>query len=689
MPNRTIAFAHTAFLLLAALIAALLLATWELTLPTAQHSAVVWIVEDDGTSDGERVARTVERVAAEQGIAIGFTAPDVRAPESLSHLYLAVGDPDSRYADWLTEGYPSFNPATELRVHPVDALADRSPRGYYLVFGPPENARVLTDALAGHGLRPDAGGSQARLWHSFLGGPLFNVLALALLVGVTATSAGVLLGSRDYAVQRLLGRSYGRILLRDLGQVARLWGAALPAVALVTLVCLGLYNGWNQLGFFSLVALVLAGVLAAAAVAAHAAVLGLVHATAILPALKGRVPVRTAQVGAYLVRVPVLLLVLTVLGSVVHLAQTTREQHASLEAFAQTGRTSHIALNGSVGLEDPRTADALLGPWLRRADREGRLVVADQHAPESVVPAGSARPGFDVLVVNDTYLAEQEIVSPSGERHGPAPAGDRVRVLLPESHASHRGDIERAMPDWLRLQNGGGESGTPVEVLPTADGQTVFTYGSRNPLRQRETPFLRDPVVIALPNGAVLSDSAYVAYMTHEALLFPDPGVVERAREADPRMAEYVNAVQPILDKAAGAYAADLNLLRIEAFNLAAGTALLLLAGIASCVVHVRSQAQTVFARHISGWGLLATHRRFLAVEAGISLGFAGWAAWDSLTTLRALRDPGRALPPELVPTTGLEPLYAVAIAAAGLALTLGALAFFHRRIVREGSSQA
>lgn len=689
MPNRTIAFAHTAFPLLAALIAALLLATWELTIPTAQHSAVVWIVEDEGTSDSARVAETVERVAAEQGVAIGFTAPDVRTPESLSHLYLAVGDPDSRYADWLTEGYPSFNPATELRVHPVGALAERSPRGYYLVFGPPESARALTDALAEHGLRPDEGGSQARLWQSFLGGPLFNVLALALLVGVTAVGAGVLLGSRDYAVQRLLGRSYGRILLRDLGRVARLWGAALPGVVLVTLACLGLYNGWNQLGFFALVALVFAGVFAAVAVAVHAAVLGLVHTTAILPALKGRIPVRTAQAGAYLVRVPVLLLVLAVLGSVVHLAQTTREQRASLETFARTGQTSHITLNGSVGMADSEAANSLLGPWLRRADREGRVVIADQHAPESVVPVGSGRPGFDVLVVNDTYLEKQEIVSPSGERYGPAASEDRVRVLLPPTHASHREDIERAMPDWLRLQTGGGESGADVEVLPAADGQTVFTYGSRAPFAQQEPPFLRDPVVIALPNGSVLSDSAYVTYMTHEAVLFPDPGVVERAREADPRMAEYVNAVQPILNKAAGAYAADLNLLRIEAFNLVAGTALLLLTGIASCVIHARTRAQTVFARHISGWGFLATHRRFLAVEAGISLGFAGWAAWDSLTTLRALRDPGRMLPPELVPTTGLEPLYAAAIAATGLALTLGALAFFHRRIVREGSSQA
>jgi len=216
----------------------------------------------------------------------------------------------------------------------------------------------------------------------------------------------------------------------------------------------------------------------------------------------------------------------------------------------------------------------------------------------------------------------------------------------------------------------------------------MFTYGSGDPRGGSALPFLRDPVIVALPNGSALSDSAYVTYMTHEALLFPDPGVVERAR-SDPRVAEYVNTVQPIRDKAAAAHAAQLTMLRIELFTLTAGAAVLLMTGVAACVIHVRTHAQTVFARHISGWTFLAAHRRFLAVEAAIALGFVGWAAWDARLTLRALDDPRRALPPELVPTSGIEPLYAAAIAAAGLALTLGALAHFHRRIVREGSSQA
>ncbi|WP_160050540.1 hypothetical protein [Nocardiopsis sp. FR4] len=686
MPHRTIAFAHTALLLFAALLAALLLATWELTIPTAQHSAVVWIVEDEGASDGADVARTVQRVAEERDIAIGFAAPDVTRPESLWHLYLAVGDPGSRHADWLTEGYPSFGRTMELRVHPVAELADRSPRGYYLVFGPPENEQVLTAALAEHGLGADVGGSRARLWDSLLGGPLFNAWALALLVGVTAIAAGVLLGSRGYAVQRLQGRSYPRILLRDLGQVARLWALALPAVAALTLVLLGLHNGWNQIGLYTTTALTLAGGFLAVALAAHAAVLGLAHTTAILPALKGRVPARAAQAGAYLVRVPVLLLVLAVLGSVVHLGRTAREQHASLEAFEHTGQTSHITLNGSTGFDDVEATDALLGPWLREADRDGHVIIADQQAPEVLVPAGSPRPDFDVLMVNGTYLEEQAVLSPSGERY--RAAGDRIRVLLPQTHGAHRESIAEALPSWSEAYAGDRSPGTEAEILPAADGQTVFTYGSNPPSGLGELPFLRDAVVIALPNGTVLSENGYVNTMTHEALLFPDPGTVQRAR-ADPRMAEYVNGVQPVSAKAASAYAAQLTLLRVEAFNLLAGAALLLLTAVAACVIHVRTRAQTVFARYISGWGFAATHRRLLAVEAAVAAAFVGWAAWEALTALAAARDPARPLPPEPVPTSGLEPLYALAVAAASLALTLAALTVFHRRIVREGSSQA
>ncbi|GAA4893858.1 hypothetical protein HNR25_001495 [Streptomonospora salina] len=127
--------------------------------------------------------------------------------------------------------------------------------------------------------------------------------------------------------------------------------------------------------------------------------------------------------------------------------------------------------------------------------------------------------------------------------------------------------------------------------------------------------------------------------------------------------------------------------MRIESFNLTGASAVLLLTAIAVCIVAVRARAQTVFARHISGWTFLATHRRFLAVEAAIALGFVGWFTWDTPAALQARRTAAGRLS-ELT-TPGFEPLYAAGIAAVGLALAVGALAVFHRRIVREGASQA
>ncbi len=689
MPHRTTAFAHVALLLLAALISALVLSGSELRMPTAgEHSDVVWITENPRGTEAADVAPTLTRVAAEQGAAIGYTFPDVDEPDTLWHMYLVLDDPDSPRADWLTDGFPTFGRTMELSVHPLEEYTGTSPRGYYTLFGPPESEQALEEALAEHGLSQAPGATESDQWFLLTGGALSNTLAATLLVVVTSASVGVLLDSRDYAVQRLQGRSYTRILIRDLVRIARLWAVALPSAAAAVLAVLGLYNGWSRLDSYALTTAALLVPLLAAALATHAAALGAVHLTAVLPALKGRLPARTATTAVYLVRVPVLLLVLSVLGAVVHHTATVREQQAGLELFARTGDTSLVTVNGSVSLDEHGTMDERLGPWLRRVDTGGGLILSDQVPPESVLPLGGTRPGFDLLVVNDTYLEAEELLSPSGERYGATPSGGPVRALVPERHSGFREDIASAAPAWIGALSGGAGPEAEVETFPLADGQSVFTYGSRPPAPGASPPLLHDPVVLVLPNGAVLSDTSYVGAASRAALLFPDPGIVERARR-DPATAEYINTVPTVESRAVADHAATLTTLRTETFNLVAAVAVLLLTGVAACVIHARTRAQVIFARHISGWSFAATHRWFLLLEAAIALGFVGWAAWTTASTLRALRDPTVPTLPAYIPTSGLEPLYALGTAAAGLALTLGALTVFHRRIVREGASQA
>ncbi|MFE3457531.1 hypothetical protein ACFXKD_08285 [Nocardiopsis aegyptia] len=689
MPARIIVFAHTALLFLAALIAFLLCSGVETTLQLpAERAGSVWIVDNDGTHDTDEVAATVRRFSEEHGAAVGFVARDTADLAMHTHVYLAAPDPASREAAWLTDGYPTFNPGYSVDVHPLEEFADIGPNGYYFVFGAPEAAPALEEALAADGLNTAPGSTTTELWHFFAGGHMLNLAVIALLVVASATAAGVLLASRDYAVLRLNGHSYGRILLADLAGIGRLWALLLPAATVAVLALLGLYNGWDQLWFYTRIALACAALLAAAAVAVHALTLALVHATAILPALRGRVPVRGTLAAIYLVRVPVLLLALTLIGTVVATAQTVRDQHTALDLYAEHGDTSHLALSphyGWVDEEDYAALDATVGPWLREADRDGDMVLAIRLAPEQWSGPTAGSPGHAALVVNDTYLAEQRITAPDGSRHG---AGDGVRVLLPESLAADQDAVTEDVRAWLDLASGDAAA-PPVSVLPSADGQTLFTYGSQSSARSPFLPQVTDPVVIALPNGGVLSDTSYADHLTSRATVFPDPSVPMAFRAENPDAARYIIAVETLTTTARHDLDVHRTILRSELFNLVGVGAVLMVTAIGACLVYARTRAQHIFVRHISGWTFAATHRRLLLAEAGIAVAFVGWATGDTLAALAVRNDPTGYTPPDLRATTGAEPLYALGIALASLAITVAALVHFHRRIVREGASQA
>ncbi|RKS10149.1 hypothetical protein DFP74_5903 [Nocardiopsis sp. Huas11] len=690
MPRRIIVFAHAALLFLASLIAFLFCAGAETTLQLpAERTAGVWIVDNDGTHDVDEVAVTVRRFSEDHGAAVGFVARDAADLAMHTHVYLAAPDPDSREARWLTDGYPTFNPAFTVDVHPLEEFADIGPNGYYFVFGAaPETAAALEEALAVHGLRTDPGQSSTEPWHFFAGGHMFNLAVIALLVVASATAAGVLLASRDYAVLRLNGHSYGRILLADLAGIARLWAALLPAATVAVLALLGLYNGWGQLWFYARVALTCAALLAAAGLAVHALTLALVHATAILPALKGRVPVRGTLAAIYLVRVPVLVLALTLIGTVVATAQTVRDQRVALELYAEHGDTSHLALSphyGWVDEEDFAALDATVGPWLRDTDRRGEMVLAIRLSPEEWSRPTAGAPGHEALVVNDTYLAEQRVTAPDGSRYG---ADDGVRVLLPESLAADEDAVAEDVRGWLDMVSG--DAGAPpVSVLPSAAGQTLFTYGSRSSAPSRFLPRVTDPVVIALPNGGVLSDTSYANHLTGHATVFPDPAVPEAFRADHPDAARYVIAVETLTTTARQDLDVHRTILRSELFTLAGVGAVLMVTAIGACLVYVRARAQHIFVRHLSGWTFAATHRRLLLAEAGIAVAFVGWATGETFAGSAAQNDPTAYTPPGTAVTTGAEPFYALAIALASLAITAGALVHFHLRIVREGASQA
>lgn len=686
MLHRSVTFTHFVLLLVAAFLAFVTVRTYEemaITVP----SGVVWVNSNSGDADLARIVDTVEGFAEETGVSVALHTPDLRDPGNARHLYLAAGAPGAPAADWLEDGYPSFGHTMRTDVRSFADLEQPDPRGFYLVFGSEADTQRFEEELAGIGLREVSSvGAQELNWTDLYryGGDLDTALVILLLFAVTVTASGVLLNARSYGVLRLQGHSYAGILGRDLAQLARFHlGFGLSAVALV-LLALYLHNRWSQLGLFAAISGQLLALLVGAALVAHAFALAMVHATDIQGALKGRLPARLAGAGAYLVRVPALVFVLVVIGHVVVSAQNVRAQEQSLDSYEQAGQASRVTLSGSVDLTDEREdMEGLVAGWLRQADTEGQLVLTARERGENLVPPGRPRPDFDVLVVNDTYLEQQVVTAADGRRLGREPG---VRLLIPEDRAKEAGALLEGFGSWLRFV--GGEPAQGFRTATIATGQRIFTYGSDLPGDFHSRSHLEDPVIVVLPDGDVLDDHTYVSYATSGGLVFPDPGFAE-ASIARPPFSTYVNGLQMVVTSAADIQTQLVHDLRLQTFNLSAATVVLLMTAVSVCVIHVRARAQKIFARHLAGWGFLAIHRRLLVMEGALAALFVGWALWRTRAELAWHADPANPVTGEPAAALALQPFLAAAIAVSGLLLVTATLVGFHRRVVREGASQA
>ncbi|WP_017558056.1 hypothetical protein [Nocardiopsis baichengensis] len=686
MLHRNIAFGYIIPLLLSVVLVFLVMALSGRDF-TAGDPHMIWVRENSDISTVAEVSTAVEGVAKTTGSTIILEISDLRDPGNVRHFYIAAGDPAGPGAEWLENGYPDFSPAMRTEVHSFSDLSLADPRGNYLIFGDEDDVSTVQGALADVGLTGDLvlndGERMPHRGDYLLKGDLFNALVTAALCIAVVVGSGVLLSARFYGVARLNGHSYLRILGCDLWRVVRVWAAAALAVTVLVLTFLGYYNGWAQLGAFAALTGSLVAGLTVVALAAHALALGMLHLSDVLSALKGRLPVRSTIVATYTVRIAVLVLAF---GAIVALADSAREVDASQDGFdhfAEAGDTSQIKFLGSVRVEEMEEAfETDVGPWLREADADGRTILTSPGQADQYVPPGSPYPDFETLLVNDTYLREQELFSPEGERHGP---GESVRILVPESRADLAPTLAEGVQGWLDFETRDDDT-VDIEVLALADGQQAFTYGRTDLADLTTTPLLDDPVIVVIPNG-MLPASSYAHRASQGHLLFRDPTDVETAIAQEP-LSAYVNGLQPVALAAADQHDQLLSELRIRAANLAALAVVVALTGLAACLIYVRTRAQNIFARHISGWTFAATHRRMLLAETCVMAGFVGWATWWTLNRLALRRNP-ETFSPEAIGTTGTEPLVAAGVAAVALALVLATLVLFHRRIVREGASQA
>ncbi|BCL25263.1 hypothetical protein ACFFS2_10095 [Streptomyces aurantiacus] len=668
------------------------------------HSALVWVSESDHSSSGEQVVRAIESFAAKHGVTVARELPDLRDPHQHRHLYLAAGNPGSDAASWLAKGYPAFGRDYHTDVHPIAEFGQRDPRGFYYVFGSPGAGDALLAMFADLGLRGQVNHplSVSELTPVYSDGALFWSFLVVALAAVTLTGASVLLSAKTYGALRLQGKSFAELLLRDLRQLGRFWAIAAGTVTAAALLFLGSYNGLAWLGLYASVTAGIAGLLILVVLAAHAAALALTCRIEVLRALKGELPARLATVCAYLVRAPALLLALSIATTVVLAAQDVLARQDSRDAYAKAGDATAILLNGSLG---PETAEmeVQVGQWLRKADAHGQIIVAGRRELQDIAP-GSNLPQGEILIVNETFLAEQPILDPMGRRYGPAPRDEKargagpVRIIVPESLNRYASTVTAEIPGLLSPHDPERIRPTDMKTFRARSGQRVFGYDPGSHTRStganpdQDRSMVRNPVLVVVPNGSkYLTDNAYTAFATQGGVVFSDPDDVLDGVKAH-KLQTYVKAMSPIGQNAALELRRVVNDFRMQLFNLGMAVAVLLITGVGVCIVYSRKNAQAIFVKHISGWRFAAAHRSVLAGEALLAILLAVWVpfdVWHENQELERYTARGIPAPSSPVQITTLDISLTFGLIAVEVSAVLLALAVFHRRIVKERATEA
>lgn len=697
MLHRGIIYVHVTVLAFSAVLAFLFLRELDESAPLG-NSALVDVFDSDESVNATRVARSVERFAAEHHVTVARDVTDLRDPDGVRNLYVASGGAGSRAEAWLRHGYPSFGRDFTTRVRPLERIAHQDPRGPYYVYGSAADADSLQARFASLGLSASVSHPLAyrELADRYQDDPLFRALCVVALAVLTTTGAGVLLSAKKYGVLRLHGMSVSRILLRDLRQLVPFWALSALVVTLGAVTALGFYNQFAWLGLYAAVTAGIAGLLTLLALASHAAALALTFRVDVLRALKGELPSRAASITVYLVRIPALLLALSIATNVALAGRDVSTREENRDAYRTVGDAVTLRINGAFAAHMDQV-NKHVGPWLRDADKKGEIIVAGRRDLQLSVHAAHTPPG-EILVVNDTYLSKQQVLDPAGHRfdfraENRRTTADEVRVIVPRSLGAHAPAIARAASNII---DPGHDRQLTVKTLESRTGQNLFGYSTGAYVynaahsADEDRSQIRDPVVIAVPNGSrLLTDDAYTAFATQAGVVFSQPGDALRGIE-QAKVQDYVNAVSPVGRQTAADLRSAVGDLRLQIFNLVVAVIVLLVAGVGVCLIYARKNAQSIFVKRISGWNYPAIHRAVLLVEVGIAVVFATrvpFVAWKQHQELEKYTAVGAPAPFEPLHITALDAGLLTGLVGLELGALLVALALFHRRIIKNAAA--
>ena len=379
--------------------------------------------------------------------------------------------------------------------------------------------------------------------------PVLPVVLVTALGTVSATVHRAWLHRRADALSFVHGASRGQIVRRHVGRVA--------SVLLVSGAACAVLVGLSVLVVVGSVAVPLAVGVVATAVLTLVAVLVPAHAIVTLGSLRtdprgalaGARPARGRSVTAGVLHGATLVLLAALGVAVWHQAVLLlgAQQERSTWSAARQWHTLSLV---STGAESDESDDDF-ARLVHDMDVDGDAIIA-MH-PTGETEGYGAEHGHS-LIVNARWLDEQDVRGVDGKswgRDGAHP--DALVLLVPAALASVADDVAREWEEWITFMAespdalGPVDAETPVVVVPVADGESVFDYGT-GPGDDQSTS--TGGVVAVLPTGGpLLSDNWTVAALTQGQVLFSDVPLLER-RLAETGLADQVQRIDRAADLA-------------------------------------------------------------------------------------------------------------------------------------------
>ncbi|MGL4340437.1 MAG: hypothetical protein ACRCSP_08475 [Rhodoglobus sp.] len=598
-------------------------ATQDRSVPFGTQSAfsITAIPADSGKTD---IVNLIERAAQQQSLNIYKVTVDPTDVGNGRYLFAFLGDP-AKDADLYPGGrYPSFDPGYSTTVKSSRDITTEDIRGLFWTTGDSSATAVLLNSLRRAGFEA----TFAQTPNNFL---IFRTMdyfaaapiAVATMFGlILALGYSITYQRKLFTVKAVHGFTRSRTLWGEVLAFSAFFVAAAAILSTVSSLGLMAFNQANQFSSVASSAFLVMGATYLIAILFQVLLFSAVSTTPQVAFLKGARPLGFLLSLSLLTQIFVLGLSYAVLSHTVSLYLKTSSDQGSVSTWLEASNLVTLRFGGSNTPQDFEKITSSVGRLFAAQESLGQAILAYHPRLPSQQVTGYGPNDGNSLIVNNEYLASQDIRSSSGKRIGELPeASGQIYLLVPERVKSQTEAIVEQYKVFADFQVSLNPNETPKTIslttIYTRNGQKIFNYGSTSVMEETSQS---DPVIAVMPAGAgVLSDDFYLSAATNGNAIFINPeALIEQLRGSE--LEQRILSVDTISDYAL----ASIDLRKSQIIVYISGIALILLVMMFSssimALVYCDRNKQALFAKYALGWSFFRTHRHYLAAVLGLGL---------------------------------------------------------------------